>query len=117
LGGPNLGSRWPLKICSGQVLVTSHIGTLQKSLSQFVGSWQGYLKLSLPKNAKATGMDSKTIAHLNSFKSLCIYKPTFPSNKLTILFDKSSGKNFKKPKNQSATQPYTNIFKHISKVF
>jgi hypothetical protein len=59
----------------------------------------------LPQNAKASGIDSKSIAHLNSFKSLCIYSPTFPNNKATILFDKSSGKNFKKPKNQSAMQP------------
>jgi hypothetical protein len=70
-GGPSLGSRWPLKMCSGQVLVTSHIGGLQKSLSQFAGSWQGYLKLSLPQNAKVSGNNSKIIAHLNSFKSLC----------------------------------------------
>jgi hypothetical protein len=82
-----------------------------------VGSWQGYLKLSLPKNAKANGIDSKSIAHLNSFKSLCIYSPIFPNSKATILSDRSSGKNFKKPKKYRATHPYTNILKQISAVF
>jgi hypothetical protein len=69
------------------------------------------------KKAKATGIESKSIAHLNSFMSLCIYSPIFPNSKATILSDRSSGKNFKKPKKYSATHPYTNIFKHISKVF
>jgi hypothetical protein len=31
--------------------------------------------------------------------------PTLPNSKLTILSDKSSGKNFRKPRNQSATHP------------
>jgi hypothetical protein len=93
-------------MCSGQVRVTSHTGGLQKSLSQLAGSWHGYLKLSLPQNAKVRGNTSNIIAHLNNFKSLCIsYKPTFPNSKLTILFDKSSGKNCNNPKNHQAIQP------------
>jgi hypothetical protein len=116
-GGPSLGSRCPLKICSGQVLVTSHTGGLQKSLSQFAGSWQGYRKLSLPQNASVSGNISISIAHLNSFKSLCIYKPIFDNSKLTILSDRSSGKNFKNPRKYTATIPYTHIFRDKSKVF
>ena len=45
---------------------------------------------------------------------MCIYSPIFPNSKATILSDRSSGKNFKKPKKYSATLPYTNILKQIT---
>jgi hypothetical protein len=68
-GGPNLGSRWPLNMCSGHVLVTSQSGILQKSLSQFAGSWQGYLNLSFPVNANMIGKDKRIIKAINNFLS------------------------------------------------
>lgn len=68
-GGPSLGSRCPLKICSGHVRVTSHRGILQMSFSQFLGSWQGYLKRSPPNAASPTGKAIKNSSEKNSFLS------------------------------------------------
>ncbi len=45
------------------------------------------------------------------------YGKNLPINPLTILSDKSSGRNLRNPKKYSATLPYTNIFKHMSNVF
>jgi hypothetical protein len=66
--GPILGSRCPLKICSGHVRVTSHVGSLQICLSQLSGFWHGYRKLSPPllKYAKTNGNNNNIASHLIS---------------------------------------------------
>jgi hypothetical protein len=55
--------------------------------------------------------------HIIKQFSCLYYGKNLPINPLTILSDRSSGKNFKKPRKYKATHPYTNIFKHISNVF
>jgi hypothetical protein len=75
--GPILGSRCPLKICSGHVRVTSHVGSLQICLSQLSGFWHGYRKLSPPllKYAKTNGNNNNIASHLISFLSEFIIAP------------------------------------------
>jgi hypothetical protein len=75
--GPSLGSRCPLKICSGHVRVTSHVGSLQICLSQLSGFWHGYRKLSPPllKYAKTNGNNNSIASHLISFLSEFIIAP------------------------------------------
>ena len=54
--------------------------------------------------------------HIKQYSCL-YYGKNLPIRLLTILSDRSFGKNLRNPKKYNATLPYTNIFKHISNVF